>query len=349
MKKLISVLLAFVSTIAIITILTWQAKNAVIPSALSKTNALQVVYRLTGDTKDFKITPLKGGLSESTLYKVDSDNKSYVIRLIGHRSMEDKQREINAQAIASQEGWGPILYAADINEGWIIMDYIKPTILHQADRRNEALYIALGKRLQQIHTGPKFLSGKPILNEIEELLNRLNQQNKIPKSINYAVLKEILESIKKNHSTILAPIHRDLNPNNIIFSDNQPFIIDFENAAQDDPFYDLGTIGIFYIMHPYHETIFLNAYFDRDPTQQEYKHYQTMKQAALLFYGLNFLDFVPQEIVHNISVPTESIERMLQDVANGTIDIANNIDQLKLAVSILQEAINQYRGLKFHG
>lgn len=317
-------------------------KKSSIPPKISQSHALRDLYRLAG-TKDLTITPLKGGLSESTLYKVDSRNESFVIRFIGHRSMNDRLREINAQMIASKEGWSPTVYTSDINEGWIIMNYIKPKNLTAADRENEKTYEALGKLLQRIHTSTDFLPGKSILTEIEELMNNAHNQGKIPSSIDYNILKDIIESVKKTYPRMLTPTHRDLNPNNILFSDYTIFIIDFENAAQDDPFYDLATVGIFYLFNPYHEAAFLNAYFNRAPTSQEYAYYQEMKQLALLFYGFNFLDFVPQKMIQSTSVTIKPFVEMLQDVGSGGLNLADHADQLKFAISILQEAINQYK------
>ena len=343
MKKLVNRLIGFVLLIGIIVLCAKYVSEPSVPPILLKTHVLQDMYTLAG-TKDLAITSLKGGMSGSNLYKVDGKDSSYVIRLLGNcRSTESKAREVLVQTIASQEGWGPKLYASDIDEGWIIMEYIKPTPLTESDRMNDETYISLGQRLQQIHTGPEFLSVRDRLKEIKERLDRLYKENKIPQSIDYEVLKNIIDLVKKHGSTVLAPTHRDLNPNNIIFSNHQPFIIDFEDAAQDDPFYDLGTIGIFYIFNTHHEEVFLKAYFNRVPTQQEYMRYQRMKQLALIAYGLNFLNFAPQEVIANVSVPLEPFEKLLQDFDKGVIDINNSTDQLRLAVSLLQEAINQYR------
>lgn len=323
-----------------------HTEESSIPSILAKSSALKVMYALTDIRNNCLITPLKGGMSNAMLYKVDSGNKSYVIRFIGHRSMKDKISEIDAQIIASHEGWGPKVYASDISEGWIIIDYIEPTRLTDVDRADEQLYISLGKCLQQIHSGKSFLPGKLRIIENEELLHQLKEQDKIPSSINYQTLKNIIESIRKNYSTNFTPTHRDLNPNNILFSNKQPFIIDFESAAQDDPFFDLGVIGIFYIFNCYHESVYLNAYFNRLPTQQEYTHYQRMKIAALLFYGINFLTFVPQEVIANVSVSTESVEKLLQAIDSGAIILTDPTDLLKIAVSMLQEAVTLFNKIK---
>ncbi len=344
MKKMIKGLV-FISLLAVCIVCIWQVKKPAIPLILSKTYALETLYTLA-DTKNFVITSLKGGMSESMLYKVASKEKSYVIRFIQHRSIAGRQREIEAQTIASERGWGPKLYASDSNEGWIIMEYIKPISLTQVDRMNDEIYRALGKSLREIHTGPSFAIVQDRLKEIEERLERLHKEDKIPSIINYEILKNIIDLAQKNHSKVLAPTHRDLNPNNIIFSGHQPFIIDLEDAAQDDPFYDLGTVGIFYIFDARHEKIFLDTYFNRTPTQQEYEYYQNMKQAARLCYGINFLEAAPQRIVKNVSVTAEPLKKLLQDFDNGIIDITDPVDQLKLAVGFLQEAINYYNAEK---
>jgi len=341
MKKLVNRLIGLLLLIGIVVLCAKYVIKSSVPSILLKTHVLQDMYALSG-TKDLVITSLKGGMSESSLYKVDGKDNSYVIRLLdNHRSKESKEREIKVQTIASENGWGPKLYASNIDEGWIIMEYMKPTPLTQADRVGDTLYESLGKRLHQIHAGPAFTLKRDVLKDIEERLERLHKEDKIPQSIDYAVLKNIIGSVQKNRSSIVTPTHRDLNPNNIIFSEHQPFIIDFEDAAQDDPFYDLGTVGIYYIFDTHHEKVFLDAYFNRVPTRQEYAYYQIGRQAALLSYGLNFLHFAPWEVIKNTSVSPEPFEKILQAFDKGIIDITNPVDQLRIAVSLLQAAVSE--------
>lgn len=345
MKKRIKILVVFVSVLVLVVLFTWDVRKSSIPSILLKTHALEMIYTLA-DTKDVDITSLKGGMSASVLYRVASKDKSYVIRFIQHRSIAGRQREINAQTIASENGWGPKLYASDVDEGWIIMEYIKPTSLTEADRMDDEIYKALGQSLRKIHTGPSFEIERDVVKDTGDRLERLHKKDKIPAVINYEILKNIIDLVQKNHSKALAPTHRDLNPNNIIFSGHRPFIIDLEDAAQDDPFYDLGTVGIYHIFDAHHEEIFLRAYFNRPPTQQEYERYQNMKQVAGIRCGLSFLEAAPQEIIKNVSIEVEPVTKLMQDFYNGIIDVTNPVDQLKIAVGFLQEAINQYNAEK---
>lgn len=340
MKKLITLLFVLMA-FTIPALLLQRSQQTSIPLSLSQSHVLEKLYDIAQGIR-FSFMPLKGGLSGSNLYKADGNNKSYVIRLLGNnRSQESKEREISVQTIASEQGWGPVLYASDVDEGWIIMEYIKPTSLTQEDRIGDDLYISLAKRLRQIHTGPKFAIERDRLLEIQEKLDSLQQKDKIPQLFDYETLKNIVESIKKNRSAIVAPTHRDLNPGNIIFSGHEPFIIDFEDAAQDDPFFDLGVVGIFYVFSAEHEKLFLTAYFKHPFTQQEYMYYQNMKQLAYINYGLNLLQFAPYDVIKNTSIIVEPFEKMLQDFNNGLINVADPHDQLRLAVSFLDAAINQ--------
>ena len=54
-----------------------------------------------------------------------------------------------------------------------------------------------------------------------------------------------------------------------------------------------------------------------------------MKQLALLFYGFNFLNFVPQKMIQVTPITVKSFVEMLQDIGCGVINLADHTDQLK--------------------
>jgi hypothetical protein len=66
-------------------------------------------------------TNLQGRHSGATLTKVTVDKKTfYVVRDLSKRSMVDRKREIHAQKIASDQGYGPHLYAYDSEQGRLL-------------------------------------------------------------------------------------------------------------------------------------------------------------------------------------------------------------------------------------
>lgn len=322
---------------------TW-VDDVHVPETLQEADIMKYIYALSRSTAGVKkITPLKGGLSGLSIYKIDMDNKSYVVRLLAKRSIADRVREIQAQTIASQQGWGPKVYVSNEEQGWIIMEYLKPETVTFLSRIGTALYKKLGYCLRMVHNGPSFLEGKTALAEIDELLELCHEHKKIPFYFNYDDLKQIVTFIHNNHCPTFVPCHRDLNPNNIIFSKNKVFLIDFEYATQDDPFYDLATVGIYYIFDSFHEKIFLEAYFGKEPTQQECAYYQLMKQAVLLFYGLDLLKGVPVEVISTASLTIQPLLLLFKKIDEGLLSIEKPADQLKIATSMIQEALNMYR------
>jgi hypothetical protein len=76
------------------------------------------------DRKWSKKITLKGGLSDSGVYKMSDSRDSYVLKDISHRSRNDRIREIHAHKIASEHAYGPKLYAYDVSKGKIVMSFL---------------------------------------------------------------------------------------------------------------------------------------------------------------------------------------------------------------------------------
>ena len=53
-------------------------------------------------------------------------------------------------------------------------------------------------------------------------------------------------------------------------------MIDYEDASQGDPYFDLATLGIFYLFDETTTKIFLKSYFGRPPTRREEARFQLM-------------------------------------------------------------------------
>jgi len=136
--------------------------------------------------------------------------------------------------------------------------------------------------------------------------------------------------------------HRDLNPNNIIMSGGTLLAIDFENAAQDDPYFDLATVGIFNLFTTQQEELFFNAYFGRAATPQEYAKYQDMKIAAYLFYGLSLIEKTPAARIDVVD-DAELFIDVYTKIGQGTYDLSNPEHRRIFGLSLLRQAIDTWR------
>ena len=165
-------------------------------------------------------TSLKGGLSDSSLYKVSDGKNFYVIRNIGHRNHLDKIREIQAQKIASEHGYGPVLHAYDIEHGKIVMSFLE-TSKKEVEPTSKAFKLA--ELVRKIHNGPSFCEHISIIEQIEVLFSKLKIY---PISVDLQKIRSLLNSIKTIKPLKKTATHRDLSPNNIIFNNGNFKVID---------------------------------------------------------------------------------------------------------------------------
>jgi len=279
-----------------------------------------------------KITPLKGGLSDSTLYKVSDGKNLYVIRSIAHRSEEDKIREIQAQKIASIQGYGPKLYGYDVDKGKIVMSFLLDS-KEKLDQTTKASKLA--HLLKSIHNGPKFCDHIPIREQIKNLLLKAKTHFNDSETSKFLSIIAKLEKVKSFKKTAT---HGDLNPNNIIFSGGNFKVIDFEDAGQDDPFFDIATIIVFNFENTLYEQEFLKHYFGRNPSRKEIVHLNIMKKAVFLFYGFDLMLRVSTQTI-NKNVRSMNFYKALEEFEKGYLSLANNEHLLILAKSMLNMAL----------
>ncbi|HEX4068827.1 MAG TPA: hypothetical protein VHX42_01890 [Candidatus Babeliales bacterium] len=86
----------------------------------------------------------------------------------------------------------------------------------------------------------------------------------------------------------------------------------------------------------------MNAYFNRNPTPKELMYYHGMKEIAFIREACTVLKRIPQEVINNTVVHIEPFKKLFQENVNGTLGSVGYANQLKIAVSMLQEAINNY-------
>ncbi|MDC0344823.1 phosphotransferase [Alphaproteobacteria bacterium] len=246
---------------------------------------------------------LLGGKSSPCIKKVTIHGKHYVLRYINaRRSLKDRQRELHASQLSATRGISPNIVGADVANGLVIMDYVDD------EGASRAAVMKLDKGIEQfardirkIHDGPAF---KPLLSSkthkpttvfsIPALFaERLKSE---PPEILQKALKKV-EQLQRElkDKLIQRPCHNDLQPRNILFSKNRFVFIDWEAASQDDPFFDLATVTLFYKFHDDLEMRFLTSYFGRTPEKADIKKLHGMQKLVAAYYGAAFL-FVSQSM-----------------------------------------------------
>ncbi len=216
------------------------------------------------------IKKLEGGFSNQT-YLCAINDSLYTYRIKNDYSMTDYENEyLVLDLIKDLKITNELIYFEPI-KGEKISRYLDGEVIdYDCDIESVA---SLLQRLHQIK-----VNVKAFCLDIEEY-EKLNKEYEFP--LKYVVIKdkykELLKDIKIEQSVLC---HNDFQPGNII-KGNELYLIDFELAAINDPFYDIASFGTF--NHFEKSLLLLKAYLGREPKMDEVKKlyilriFQTLK------------------------------------------------------------------------
>ena len=240
------------------------------------------------------LSPMQGGYSTRVFSLSTINKRRLVLRVLPKRdSSQDFSKEIYASKENAKRNTAPQILYADSNNGILVMDYLEGKVLRDSIYEN---------------TGEK----------INELAHLLKRSHSIPAThlVRYDIYERIYNTVRGMHAKLPArlsklvaavreiekepllgpevPCHNDLNPNNILESQGRLWLIDWEMAGLNDPFYDLATIANFMVLNPKLQKKFLKVYLGKDPSDQQQKRFAQMRLVSLTFYG-TILQKIAQE------------------------------------------------------
>jgi aminoglycoside phosphotransferase (APT) family kinase protein len=283
---------------------------------------------------------LGGGFSGTQLFVATADSKKYVVRFLVNKSLEERNQEIAILHVASQAGYGPHIYFADSDQAAVIMEFLTPQPISPELWQSDVLYKLLAQFLQKIHRGPKFehTQDRNVFTTIHTLVQNL--QSKSSNAIPLAKIEALTQCIHKvlaPHLT-LVPCHNDLHPRNLIFLGDRFKAVDFENASQADPYFDIAMVAVFYCEKPSYEHILLSTYLGREPSQTEVAKLYLMKQVAWMYAALCFLTMVPEQLPHYEGVLAPSYLDFMTEASAGKFNLDTPEHKLIFAKVMINHA-----------
>lgn len=246
------------------------------------------------------IQPLSGGLSGTSMYKIDVQGKPYVLRIhqSDQLSLQD-QREHHALLEAAKRKIAPHIVAISSNHKAIIMEFIEDKTIAIEQAKNPEVCEKIAEAMRQAHQMPdQEYSGETILSKAQRcackvLQDGLGDEEAINGAL--ALVKKYRKEL--SHFTFCETnVHGDLNPRNIFFTDGRVLFIDWAESNREDPFYDLTYFSLKHDYNQVEELGLLKAYLKRLPTNSEVARFHLQKKIHQAFWSLTNLYLAQAEL-----------------------------------------------------
>lgn len=230
-----------------------KAKNEILYQ-----QAASLFSELMKESTISRITPLKGGVSGTGVYKVVSGDQTYVLRILPEsESPKAVKLEFEISARMGELGISPKVYAFSLEERAIVMSAVEGGPIWEYQLTAEDIR-NLGQKIRIIHETQLSDSGRPIAPEV--LLNRIldDIKSSSPEAYQRALDKHAASFKELENNSALT--HTDLNPGNLLKSDKGIQIIDWTDAVLTHPYLDVACVVIFYIHDSKDLELFLSGY-----------------------------------------------------------------------------------------
>lgn len=244
------------------------------------------------------ISPLSGGLSSTSLYKVEVDSRLYVLRIHHRKTLQD-QREHFALVEAAKKGIAPNIVAISPGHEAIIIEYIHDKTISIEQAKAPEIIAKIAHALLAAHQieGHEY-PGETLLSKAKRCADKVSNDG-IGTLEDIQGALQLLKRYRQELSAFSIPkvnVHGDLNPRNIFYSREKVLLIDWAESNREDPFYDLT---YFALKHDYckdEEHHLLTAYLMRVPTSEELERFNLQKKIHQAFWSLTNLYLAQAEL-----------------------------------------------------
>lgn len=246
--------------------------------------AERALHEAFGGEPILDLAVLKGGLSGSSLFSFTVAGSAYVLR---KGDVRRAPQELACLQIASERGVAPRLRHADARTAISIMDRVPGGPLGRGSPLDPQRLHRIASTLRRLHEGPVFPRAATVAQFIRFFDGALRERGAggLPDHL-LTTVDAVAPVIARYAET--APCHNDLNPNNILVTEEQVFFVDWEMACAGDPFFDLAQLGVFAFPGPDERASLLEAYLARRPTAEEEARAVVARVMALAFYAAAF-------------------------------------------------------------
>jgi len=250
--------------------------------------AAQVIGGGKVDPKTLSIEPLAGMTNRN--YRVTVEGADYVVRIPGEGTEEYVDRRSDEQAARITSDLGVNAPLIHYDGGIQITRFIENGRAMSAELfKDLAAVRRAAVSFKTLHS-----SGQAFLNRFDErevareYLEILRQKN--------ARLPDGYDRVQREADTIrealaasgggLVSCHNDPAPENLVDTGERVYILDWEFAGNNDPYWDLADLSVETAFSEEQDHILLEAYLGRPPSKADYGRIVLQKSLAFLLWTL---------------------------------------------------------------
>src|SRR5258708_3688090 len=233
------------------------------------------------------ITPMMGGATSASVFRIEIGHRRYVIRMEGEPSPLRNPHQYLSMRIAAEAGIAPKIHYMDEVARVAVIHLIEPQPLKAYPGGQRALAQALGKLLSRVQAMPVF----PTLVNYPHIVARLFAHVRRTGLFAAGLLDahvERLERLREAYDKGLAGLvssHNDPVPNNILFDGERLWLIDWESAYRNDPLVDVAIVLDSFVCSPELEDALLTAWLGRAPDQTLRARLALVRTLTRLYYA----------------------------------------------------------------
>ncbi len=218
-------------------------------------------------TFDAKIVKrLEGGMSNYT-YVVETAGKNYTYRVPGkfaERFVDRDNEWYNIQEINKLDLNNVTTYM-EIRSGEKLAEYVEGTIMSETDILSYNEMSA--KALKQLHQSGLKLKDYDAFGRLADYEHYCVEMGfKHPER--YLALRNKLDEMRQSYKEVeMVPCHCDYQPTNLVIDGDKLYVLDWEFAGMNDPFYDIACYGNAGLDKA---VALLGAYLGHEPSAEEF-------------------------------------------------------------------------------
>ncbi len=297
-----------------------------------------------GGEKPTFLSRLGGGLSDALVLKLTVAGEAYVLRTTNSVSpLNDPERQFACMAVASRQGVAPKLVYADVNTATIVTEFIEPQVEAAPASTGADFPVNLALLLRCLHQGPDFPVFLDAFGFIHGGLSTLSEAGfRIPAGSRAAL--DALETVESalRPRLVLRACHNDINPGNVRYGRGRLWLIDWQTACMNDPYFDLASASYWFGFTQEQQAAFLDAYLGTPATGRQSTKLHLMKHVSLCFYGLAFYLRALQGGLKSppeTTAPLPTFAEARRALAHGTVAVEAPEDSARFGLIIFAEAL----------